>query len=397
MKKNLVFVLPSLDAGGAEKSAVSLLNAIDFNNFNVDLILLHKKGIFLKLLPTEVSIIEIQGDYQIFKKSIGPSLNSFLKKRKLSLVFNRLLFALKNYVYRNKAQSEQCSWRNLSSSIDIIEKKYDVAIGFLEKSSIYLVVDKIQATKKIGWIHTNYSNSGMDKNFDQSYFKKLNHLVAVSKECATDLQINFPLISPTIHVIQNIISPKTIQLLANREIVEDVYQNTSCKILTIGRLSHEKGIDLALEAAKQLLENGLNFKWVVIGDGQERMALMEKIRQYKLEKYFVLLGLKDNPYPYLKQALIYVQPSRYEGKSIAIDEAKIMSKSIVVTNFSTVNDQIINNKNGIIVKMNPESIVNGIRRAFNDKALCDLMKANLQKEELGTENEIENFYQLLSN
>lgn len=393
MKKNIVFVIPSLDAGGAEKSLVNLLTTINYSLYAVDLVLLHNKGTFLSMIPKEVTIIPLNSTYSIFTKTLSVSILAFLKKGRLDLAGNRILFFFKNRFIKNKSIAEQRSWKNIKSSLDILDKEYHAAIGFLEKSSIYFTLDKIKATKKIGWIHTNYSNSGMNAAFDLNYFKNIDALVTVSPDCASDLKNHFPSIANKIHVVLNIISTKTINLLANEKLDRILEKNT---IITIARLSPEKGIDLALKASKILKERNVNFQWIIIGDGNERLSLENKIKQYKLQKEFQLLGLRQNPYSYIKAAQIYVQPSRYEGKSMAIEEAKMLQKPIISTNYKTAKEQIEHKITGIITEINAQSIALEVEKLLSDSISQDKLIKNLANQSFGTEDEIVKLYKLIN-
>ena len=396
MKKNIVFVIPSLTAGGAEKSLVNLLNTIDYTLFNVDLVLLHKKGIFLSMVPSEVTIVKLNLNYNLFSKELITSSLAFLKFGKFNLIYNRILFFAKNKFTKNKAVAEQNSWKNIQKSIDKLPKKYDVAIGFLEKSSIYFAVDKIDAKVKMGWIHTTYSSSGMNAKFDTNYFEKCNAVIAVSPDCEADLQSNFPNLKNKFKTIYNIVSASVIHNLSNQNCDDVLFSNAQNSIVTVARLSSEKGIDLAVETSKILIKKYINFKWFVIGDGQDRENLEKKIKEYQLQNHFFLIGLKQNPYPYLKLCTLYVQPSQYEGKSMAIEEAKILCKPIVVTNFTTAKDQINHNENGIIAAMNAESLSNEIMNVLQNSNLQEKLRLNLSKEQLGTEQEINKLYEIIN-
>lgn len=396
MKKNIVFVIPSLTAGGAEKSLVNLLNTIDYTLYNVDLLLLHKKGIFLSLIPKEVSVLNLNANYTTFCKELFSSCLSFLKQGKFSLIYNRIVFFLKNNLIKNKAVAEQNSWINRSKSIDKLPKKYDAAIGFLEKSSIYFAVDKINAKVKIGWIHTTYSSSRMNPNFDTKYFEKCKAIIAVSPDCEANLQHNFPYFNNKFKTIYNIVSPSVIHNLSNKDNQDTNFLNAQNSIVTVARLSPEKGIDLAVETSKILLEKKVIFKWFIIGEGQERENLENKIIEYNLQNYFYLIGLKQNPYPYLKSCTLYVQPSKYEGKSMAIEEAKILCKPIIVTNFTTAKDQINHSVNGIITAINPNSLANDILQLLQNAKFQEKLSLNLSKEKLGTEEEINKFYEIIN-
>lgn len=394
MKKKIVFVIPSLDAGGGEKSLVNLLNTIDYSKYEVDLLAFQKKGLFLQSIPKQVTLLTIEGNYTAFTGELANSILTFLKSGKWNLAFHRVIYTLKNKWIKNKGFAEQSSWKNLSKAIPVLQKDYDVAIGFLEKSSNYFTVDRIKAIKKIGWIHTNYSKSGMKPSFDLSYFEKLDYVVTVSNECEIDLQNNFPSLKNKFSVIHNIVSATLIHQLANETPSVNVNQD-KFTIVTVARLSHEKGCDIAVECCKILVSKGLDVQWLLIGDGNERKNLEEKVSEYGLQTTFIFLGLQSNPYPFVKQATLYVQPSRYEGKSIAIDEAKILQKPIVVTNFDTAKDQLTHLKTGIISVMSPTGLADDILKISQSVAIQKDLMLNLSQENVDSEKEIEKLYALI--
>ncbi len=392
-KKDILFIMNNLQSGGAEKALVSLLQTIDYSKYNVDLLLLKNKGVFLNQLPKEVTLLQAPIAYSYFDMSIVTAFFQCIRKGKFTTLVNRILAISVLKTEKNPAVREQKMWRYLSPCLDKMAKKYDVAIGFLEKTPNYFCIDKTNATKKLLWVHTNYSNMEMQPKYDISYFQKANFIVTISNECATDLQNCFPQFSEKINVIQNIVSPDVILNLATNEIPEKIDFTNS--ILTVGRLSYEKGADLAIEACKILKEKNIQFQWIFIGEGTQRNELEAKVIAYQLQNNVTFLGEKANPYAYVNRATIYAQTSRFEGKSIAIDEAKILQKPLLATNFSTVVTQISHLKNGYIAEMNPNAIANGIITLLSDTSLQEQFKSNLSKEKLGTESEIEHFYQLI--
>lgn len=395
MKEDILFIIPSLGAGGGEKSLINLLTQMDFNKYNVDLFLLNHNGLFMEFIPKEVNILGMTEDIEIFNKSLKKSISEYLAKGKCNLAFNRLMFCLKNRFNKNTGIAEQYSWRNLRAAIGMIDKKYDVAIGYLEKTSNYICVDCVQAKKKMGWIHNDYRKLNLDKNLDESYFEKLNYLITVSEECEKVLKEEFPNIKNKVKLIFNIVSKKTIERLATEKIEENIMNDDKVNILSIGRLHGQKGFDIAIDACKILIDSGYNACWYVIGEGKERKKLEELIEKNNLKNNFKLLGLKSNPYKYLKACDIYVQPSRYEGKSVAIDEAKILCKPIVVTNFSTVYDQIEDSRTGIITEMNDISLSKGIESLIDNKELKKYINSNLRRLSLENEKEINKLYGLI--
>ena len=394
MKKNILFIIPSLDAGGGEKSLINLLSQFDFNKYNVDLFLLNHSGLFMDFIPKEVNILNIPNNVKIFNKSLKKSIIEFLFNRKIKLAYSRLMFCIKSRRH-TVGKGEQYAWKYLRNAIGKLDNKYDTAIGYLEKTSNYICVDCVQADKKIGWIHNDYRKLDLDKDFDKEYFKKLNYLITVSEECESVLKREFPEEKHKIKLIYNIVSKKAIETLAQEKIEYNEMPKDKINILSIGRLHEQKGFDMAIEACKILVDKGYRICWSVIGEGIERERLEKLIAKNNLQESFRLLGLKNNPYKYLKSCDIYAQTSRYEGKSVAIDEAKILAKPIVVTNFDTAKDQIENMINGLIVDMNENSIYEGIKKLIEDSELMNKFNNNLINENLGTENEIQKVYELI--
>ena len=173
--------------------------------------------------------------------------------------------------------------------------------------------------------------------------------------------------------------------------VDDAYQERkSFKILSIGRLENVKGFDMAVEAAKILQDKKIDFEWLIIGEGSERKNLETLIGKYALNNKMKLLGLKDNPYPYLKGCDIVVQSSRFEGKSIALDEAKIFGKPIISTNYPTVYDQLSKDE-GMITEMNPEAIAEGISALYYNESHLKLIKEYLKSRNYGNASDVNKY------
>jgi len=390
--RKVLFIMPSLDAGGGEKSLVSLLDSLDPERVNVSLLLLHKRGIFLPALPDNVRVAGAGNDIGIFSRGLASSLISFISRGKFTLALHRFLFFLVHRKTANRDLAEQRGWKYLSAAIPKVTGSFDAVVGFMEKTSVYAAVDKTDAPVKIGWIHTNYENTGMDPAFDRPYFSKLSHLVAVSESCKMSLVSFFPELADRISVVRNIISPELIVKLASMPVPD---KKAKISIVSVGRLSREKGFDMAVEAAALLVEKNLDFMWQVIGDGPERKTLEAAIAARGLQKKFILSGLNPNPYPQVSRCDIYVQPSRHEGRSIALDEAMALRRPIVVTGFSTVADQIEDGRTGIVAPISAEGLAAAILRLANDPELRAKLSENLRSENVSTASEILKFYALI--
>lgn len=394
-KTKLLFVIPSLGAGGAEKSLVNLLVELDYTKYEVDLFLIAKNGMFQQLVPTEVNILETPPLLETFALSPLKSFAHFFIKGKWSLIYHKLMLILNNRLIKDTNLAEQKNWKHFKHFIPPLTKTYDAAIGYLEKTSNYIVADRTNAKKKIGWIHNDYKKLGLKEEIDAVCFSKLDLIVSVSEECVESLKAVFPKYIAKFKMLENIVAIKQMQVKSN-VFLDEKYNERY--ILSIGRLDSQKNFSLAIKTCKLLKSKGVHLQWLVIGEGELRMQLEQQIKEAGLGNDFILLGLKANPYPYIKNAFIYCQPSLFEGKSIAIDEAKLLCKPIVVTNFSTVYDQITDGQTGLISEMNPEALAKNIERLVIDTSLRNQLMVNLEAEKriaVQKEQEIVNQFEKL--
>jgi glycosyltransferase involved in cell wall biosynthesis len=293
-----------------------------------------------------------------------------------------------------KGLSEQKSWKHFMASFSLPRQSYDVAIGYLEKTSIYCCVDVVDAKRKIGFIRTNYTALKLDKNFDQKYFEKLDVLCANGQQSLNTLHKEFPNFSNKIKWVPNVSFPDSIVYLADEKITDVEKKEGELTVVSIGRLDQAKGYDLSVEACALLLKEKIKVNWYVIGEGPERKVIEDLIQKHGVTEHFHLLGTRVNPYPYLKLADIFVQASRHEGKSNTIEEAKILCKSIVVTNFDAVFEQIEHGFTGFIVEKTPEAIAEAIVNLSTNSKIQLEFKDNLSAIKLETQG-IEDFYRIL--
>lgn len=392
MKKKVLFVMESLSIGGAEKSLITLLSNLDYSKYDIDLFLFYQKGEFLELLPKEVNLIEVPDTFEMFIKNPKESVNELIKKRKFKLLMFKGLEIISLVINKFILKKEYIGWNYIAESINTIPKNYDVAIGFLEKKSIYFTVDKVKAKKKIGWIHIDYEKIEYNHNMENRYFEKLDNIITVSNHCKEVLEKKFPKYRTKIHVIQNIISPKLIMAMSNEKIANENLDNII--LCTVCRITVQKGIDIAIECCEKLVKEGLMFKWMVIGDGNEMKRLQKIINERGLNQYFEFVGSKSNPYPYIKACDIYIQPSRWEGFGITVSEAKVLNKPIVVSNIPEFIEQIENNKTGLVYS-DMNDMINKIKKLILSNELRKELSNNLKNEDMNNNYELEKFEKIL--
>lgn len=392
MKKKLLFIIPGLHMGGAEKALINLLKKLDEEQYDLHLWVFDPSGVLMPEVPQNVTIWNAGPQFAQFSKGLVRStLHWLLHFQWLSVIY-RLWFTWLSKRYPVN-QAEQYSWKALRKFLSPPTTTFDVAIGFLEKTSIYACVDCISAPKKIGFIRVDYTFLNLDKTFDAAYFQQLDYLCANGTLSEGVLHREFPALSSRIRCVENVTFPETIW---ERSRAEQVIDPKEVSLVTVGRLEAQKGYFLALEACKILVERGIPVRWYIIGEGSERQKLEPQIAAYQLTPHFILVGRLENPYPYMQQCSVYVQTSLYEGKSNTVNEAKILRKPIVVTDFDVVFEQITSGVNGIIVAKQPEAIADALIEVLQSPELQQKLTDQLAQESQRYGKEIEQFTALLA-
>ena len=378
--KSLLIITTKLDAGGAERSLINFLNSYDRSRYTVDLLLLKREGAFLKYVPEDVRILEqdkvLFYMYNMAKFSLGTASDGlhrdflhgipFVVRRVWSTLYYKKIKKL------DRPTAEQYRWENsYSKVIEELTGHYDCAMAYLEGEPIYYLVDKVSADRKIGWIHNDYEKIAGDRDFDEKYFAGLDNIVTISDKCVDVLKKNFPKLADKVVELPNINSVEVIEKFAEEFTPEEYGKGV--KLLSIGRLTQQKAFDRIIPIAKALKDKGVSFNWFVLGDGELRQELVSKVSEAGLQDTVKFLGIRSNPYPYIKGADVIVQTSLFEGKSVVIDEAKILHKKIVATKYDTIMDQV-GDYPIKVVEYEPEAVAEAIKTALSEDMVIDVNK-----------------------
>jgi len=391
-KKRVLFINYSLHSGGIEKSLVTVLSLFDYESYDVDLQLFANDGMFLNRVSPKVNLLPPIFPKE-YKLNIRQGFFALIKEGHPRIALCRLLVSFAG-LKGTMGERLVRMWNVEKRFIKPSQKEYDTVIAFMEGQPIYYAVTKVKCKNKIGFIHGDYTAMGLNKEFDTDFIRQLNALCTVSESCKTALVQNFPEFADKFHVVYNIVSSNFMRGMANEPAdFEDDF--TGLRILSIARLSHQKGLDIALPAIAALKKNGLHFKWYIIGIGPDKEALQATIEELHIGDYVKFMGERSNPYPYLKACDIYLQPSRFEGKSIAVDEAMVMCRPILLTNFSTAVDQIDSGKNGLIVPMNSDGVAKGLEELLLNQDIRTRFSDALAQCDYTNENEISKLYNLI--
>lgn len=397
LKKKIIIVSHAMEIGGAERSLLGLVNSFDYSKYEVDLFLMRQEGELLKFLPKEVNILPVsQARY------LAIPMKSLLLEWRIKMLYGRLkakclakkrvkFLGLKTDNQVELTYSHQYTWKYMEQINPDIE--YDLAISFLTPH--YICLNLVRAKKKIAWIHTDYSTIDLDTETELNMWEPYDYIVSISEKVTEAFLKKFPTLQDKIIRIDNIVTNNMIEKQANEKIELDFKKGDHLNILSVGRFSHAKNFDNVAQICKYILEKGLNVKWYLIGFGGDEQLIRENIQKYEMEDNVIILGKKDNPYPYIKNCDIYVQPSRYEGKAVTVREAQILHKPVIITDFATADSQVEDGYDGVIVSLDNMGCAEGIVRVIRDSELQNKLIENMKKIHYSNESEVEKIYEII--
>lgn len=392
MKKKILFMVSSMNIGGVEKSLLSLLSVIPNDKYNITVLILEKKGGFLEYIPEHVKLEEAEWFKDIKPIIMESPQNTIKRYLRTGKIFKIPSFIYSYYKSKNTGD-RYIYYKNVLKSIPNNDEYYDAAIAYAGPTEIIdaYITHKVNANKKIGWVHFDISQHNINKKLYEKLYEKFDKVFAVSNEANKKLNEIIPSTRVKSEVLLNIISKDLINEMAEEEVEFD-NEFDGIKIVTVGRLSKEKGQYLAIKALSKLKEDNYKVRWYCVGDGNSRSEYEKLIQEYKLENDFILLGLKANPYPYIKNADIYVQTSRHEGYCLTLAEARCLCKPIISTNFIGAYEQINNNINGIIIEQNEIELCNSLKYIINNDEVKGSFTRVLINEEINTTKEVNKLY-----
>lgn len=392
MKKRIFIAMQYMEIGGVERSLLGLLDAFDYRRFEVDLFLYRHSGELMELIPPSVNLLPEIPAYTTLTRPIvdvlregyaGIALGRLWAKFRSRLLGMRAK-GVENYsIYQYVADA---TTRFLPPASDTV---YDLAISFIAPHNI--VRDRVKARHKVAWVHTDYSNLAVDVKREMASWGAYDIIAAVSDDVKERFAGRFPALASRIVVIENILSADSVrrQALLERPVLDG-----EVRLLTVGRFCYPKAFDNAVRICAGLVKSGVAVKWYAIGYG-DRKPILDAIRECSMQRHFIILGKKSNPYPWIAACDIYVQPSRYEGKAVTVREAQILGKPVAITAFNTSTSQLRDGFDGVIVPADVEGATRGIRSLIENAELQKHLRRNTEASDYGNACEIEKIYSLV--
>lgn len=398
--KKVLFVINTLGHAGAEVAMLELLRRMQGMKSEISLYVLTEQGELRSRLPEGVkllnktycdtSVLSKEGRIHLAKKVLRASFKN-------ASIFKNFPYLISNFfdmVKKGRIQPDKLLWRVLSDGSPVFDEEYDLAISFLEGGSAYYVHDHVKAKKKAAFIHIDYNLAGYTKKLDKECYQDFDKVFTVSEECRENFVKAYPECDKFTFAFHNMLNEVRI-LTMSKENAGFTDDFKGYRVLTVGRLVYQKGYDIAIEAMKLIKKSGYPIRWYVLGEGDLRKELEKRIEQAGLKEDFILLGAHDNPYPFYAKADLYAHFTRFEGKSIAIQEAQVLSKPIVASDCSGNREQIENGVDGLLYKLTPEQIYKAVEYMYLNQEKAKEMGRKASYKQRAYEKDIGMLLELL--
>ena len=399
--KKILFVTNTLGIGGAEKSLIELLRHLDGSEYSIDLYVLLGRGELMKRVPEHVrllnrkvdggSVLDSAGRWALTKIVFADFFRGGAYAEKLGSILRGLWPMLK----KRRIQIDKLLWYTVSAGVQRLDEEYDVALAWLEGGAAYVAAKYVRAKKKLAVIHIDYECSGYTRSLDQDCWAQFERIFTVSEETRASFLRVYPEYAEKLSILPNLINQEEIRRRAlEAEGFSDGYSGV--RLLTVGRLTYQKALDISIDAMKLLLDAGYKARWYVLGEGIARERLQKKITALGLSKDFLLLGTVENPYPYYVQADIFIHATRFEGRSVAVQEAQTLGCAVIVSDTAGNHQQVSHNKDGLLCALDPKDIAVSIALLISDSEKRKRLGDTAMAKKMPTSQDIGELLELLN-
>ena len=354
-KKKVVFVAKALWIGGIETALMNLLNQFDYNKYDVTLLVIHAELNLLDRIPHDcrVVIADREKGYTFKKEYKYATLYHLTEDTENPSVLHKLFMWTIPIV---KWIENRLYIRYLRRGMR--KEHFDTCVIYSDVVA-EMAIRSVDADRYLMFYH----HGAMRHMYhDRIAYKKCENIIAVSQNLADELKRFVPSAAGKVVAIHNLTDIDGVKAKAMCQ-TEDEFDKNRYHIVSVGRVSPEKGMDIAVQACAKLVEEGLkDICWWIVGDGPAMDDIKRVVTELHMEPYMRLVGMKDNPYPYIRQADLYVQPSRVEAFGLTITEAMILGKPVVATNTQGAREILTAHNNGRLCEIDSGSLALQIKQ-----------------------------------
>ncbi len=400
MKPRISINMHYMELGGAERALLGLLEALDTDRFSVDLLINQHTGPFMPLIPGKINLLPEMRGYNAIERPMRDIVLegqwrvawARWKARKKAARYHA---ALPPKLQRIDASVFQFVADEVTPVLPDLRHlgTYDLAISFLTPHNV--VLQKVDARRRLAWIHTDYSTIHVNAEQELPIWDGFDHIVSISPDCTKAFLSVFPTLKEKIIEMENILPLSLIRHQAKRDSAPEIIaEEESVRLLSIGRICYQKNFDCIPQVAKRLKELGLKFVWYVVGPG-DHADIDREAAELGVADNVRFLGPKENPYPYIRSCDIYLQPSRYEGKSVTVREAQVLRKPVIITRYATAESQIRDGVDGVICDLDNEAVAHAIYDLANNAEKQQQLITHLASHDYAGMAEVEKIYDLI--
>lgn len=384
MRKKIAVVCGYIGIGGVETALFRFLDAIDQNRYDVTLFTQTSGSILDSQLAPGIKVWTISKNLEDSKAILLNDLKHFRLFSVIRGMYLRILLRASKTKYYKLLLTQKIQ--------PMIPQHFDVGIAYkLNFDDTAFLLGRISSDKKYGFLHASIQYS-KEQSSIYHHLKPISKIFCVSEDVKANIEKLFPFLSPKTVLFHNLVDRNRILSMAQSP-TEETMKKTS--IVTVGRLTLEKGQDMVPHAVRLLLDKGHNVYWYLVGDGPLREKIEQEISKHQVSGHVLLFGMKENPYPYIKCCDIYAQTSHTEGYCTTTVEARVLTKPVVTTDAPGMREQFISGENGLIVdSMTPEALAEGIATLLDSPELQEKFIQALEKESFDT-NEMQLLYDLI--
>lgn len=387
----ILIVSTDMHIGGVTTALLALLHTLDYQKVDVDLLLYNHSGPLQDSIPKQVRLLPPAENPEGLRR-----LRRRLRVFSVPYLLGRFEAAFLENICNHPLQGLQLRSRLGARYSRRLRESYDLAISFLEFWPLYYTAEYVRASRKLAWIHIDYANCDLSVERDASAYPAYDRIVMVSETCVDNFRSLSPEFGSRAVYLPNLTSQEFIRF-RSLQTPDVVLEGTGLRLITVARiqLAH-KGIDRGVRAFDRLRCQGFldGVSWYLIGDGPDAAYLQELICSLGREDEIILLGSRDNPLPILRQAHAFVLTSHYEGKPIAVTEAMILGLPVLATRYASVEEQITDGVDGLIVDNSEEGLVEGLYTLCQIPGMLDNLRRNVQAGHYGNEEDISRYYAL---
>lgn len=394
--KKILIISHAMELGGAERALIGLLEAFDKEQYDIELFLFRHEGELLGMIPSGVKVLPQIKEYSCLAVPVG----NVIKKGCFSVALGRFVGKMKakRYVSDKKIKGEgvylEYSHKYVKKYLPMIsDKEYDLVISFLTPH--YFGLEKCKGKKRIAWIHTDYSMLDVDAESESKMWGGYDSIVSISDDVSAAFVKRFPSLENKLVRVDNIISQKSI-IESSKDEQNEIVKDGKTVILSCGRVTEGKNFASIPKMCSYLLSRGHDIMWYIVGDGPDSERVKANILSEGLENRVIMLGAKANPYPYIAACDLYVQPSFYEGKAVAVREAQMLGKPVVITDYPTAKSQLTDGFDGIIAPLDTEGCAEAVSSLLSDKNKLAQLRDNCLSQNYSNENEVQKICDLIN-